>query len=135
TPRGLAAQLSLPMPNGPEDMAALLPRAAFALLDELAASAERPRREAGAIATMMTASGWPWGPVVLAHLGLPLPPDAPPDGRLASIFGRLPEYTEFSATPPPGSAPGSVASEMDSLLASPGGDAGAAASSSAVSSS
>ena len=105
TPRGLAAQLSLPMPNGAEDMAALLPRAAFALLDELAAGAERPRREAGAIATMMTASGWPWGPIVLAHLGLPPPPNAPPDGRMASIFGRLPEYNEFSATPPPGSTP------------------------------
>ena len=105
TPRGLAAQLSLPMPSGAEDMAALLPRAAFALLDELAAGAERPRREAGAIATMMTASGWPWGPIVLAHLGLPPPPNAPPDGRMASIFGRLPEYNEFSATPPPGSTP------------------------------
>ena len=105
TPRGLAAQLSLPMPAGAEDMAALLPRAAFTLLDELAATPDRARREAGAIATMMTASGWTWGPIILAHLGLPMPPLAPPDGRMASIFGRLPEYTEFAATAPPGSAP------------------------------
>ena len=105
TPRGLAAQLSLPMPTGAEDMAALLPRAAFTLLDELASTPDRPKREAGAIATMMAASGWPWGPIVLAHLGLPMPPLAPPDGRMASIFGRLPEYNEFAATAPPGSAP------------------------------
>ena len=105
TPRGLAAQLSLPMPAGAEDMAAQLPRAASTLLDELAGAPDRALREAGAIATMMTASGWPWGPVILAHLGLAMPPLAPPDGRMASIFGRLPEYTEFAATPPPGSAP------------------------------
>ena len=41
TPRGLATQLALPLPAGGEDMAALLPRAAFALLDELAAARRR----------------------------------------------------------------------------------------------
>ena len=57
TPRGLAAQLGLAAPQSGEDMAALLPRVAFTLLDELADAAPAARREAGAIATMMTVSG------------------------------------------------------------------------------
>ena len=105
TPRGLAAQLALPRPAGGEDMAALLPRAAYTLLDEMAAAPEAQRREAGAIATMMAASGWPWGPIILAHLGVTMPPAAPPDGRQAAIWHRLPEYTDFTASPPPGTAP------------------------------
>jgi hypothetical protein len=105
TPRGLAAQLALPRPVGGEDMAALLPRAAYTLLDEMAATPAAQRREAGAIATMMAASGWPWGPIILAHLGLTMPPAAPPDGRQAAIWHRLPEYTDFTASPPPGTAP------------------------------
>ena len=105
TPRGLAAQLALPRPAGGEDMAALLPRAAYTLLDEMAAAPEAQRHEAGAIATMMAAAGWPWGPIILAHLGLAMPPAAPPDGRQAAIWHRLPEYTDFTASPPPGTAP------------------------------
>jgi len=105
TPRGLAAQLALPRPNTGEDMAALLPRAAYALLDEMAAAPDAQRREAGAIATMMAASGWPWGPIILAHLGLSMPPAAPPDGRQAAIWHRLAEYTDFTANPPPGTVP------------------------------
>jgi ATP-dependent DNA helicase DinG len=105
TPRGLAAQLALPRPAGGEDMAALLPRAAYTLLDEMAAAPEAQRREAGAIATMMVASGWPWGPIILAHLGVTMPPAAPPDGLQAAIWHRLPEYTDFTASPPPGTAP------------------------------
>ena len=105
TPRGLAAQLALPRPASGEDMAALLPRAAYTLLDELAAAPEAARREAIGIATMMTASGWSWGPIVLGHLGMAMPPAAPPDGRQAAIWHRLAEYTDFTASPPPGTAP------------------------------
>jgi len=105
TPRGLASQLGIALPQTGEDMAALLPRAAFMLLDELADTAPAARREAGAIATMMTASGWPWGPVILAHLGLPIPRPGPPDGRQAAIFSRLAEYTDFTPTMPPGTDP------------------------------
>ena len=47
TPRGLAAQLGLAAPQSGEDMAALLPRVAFTLLDELADAAPAARREAG----------------------------------------------------------------------------------------
>jgi ATP-dependent DNA helicase DinG len=105
TPRGLAAQLALPRPAAGEDMAAVLPRAAYTLLDELAAAPDPQRREAAAIATMMAASGWPWGPVILAHLGMAMPAAAPPDGRQAAIWHRLAEYTDFTANPPPGTAP------------------------------
>ena len=54
---------------------------------------------------MMAASGWPWGPIILAHLSMAMPPDAPPDGRMAAVWSRLPEYTDFTATAPPGTAP------------------------------
>ena len=45
TPVGLAAQLSLPRPHSAEDMAAMLPKAAFMLLDELALLEGRAREE------------------------------------------------------------------------------------------
>ena len=41
---------------------------------------------------------------VLSPPDWPLP-DAPPDGRMAAVWSRLPEYTDFTATAPPGTAP------------------------------
>ena len=70
TPAGLAAQLSLPRPHSAEDMAAILPKAAFMLLDELALLEGRAHEEAAGIAGMMGAGGWMWGPLILAHMGL-----------------------------------------------------------------
>ena len=46
TPAGLAAQLSLPRPHSAEDMAAILPKAAFMLLDELALLEGRAHEDA-----------------------------------------------------------------------------------------
>jgi len=105
TPTGLASQLALPRPLGGEDMAAILPRAAFMLLDELAMTEGKAREQAGDIARMMAGGGWLWGPLILAHLGLPPPKPAPPDGMLASIWRHLPEFTDYTPSAPPGSQP------------------------------
>ena len=105
TPTGLAAQLSLPRPDSAEAMAALLPKMAFMLLDELAVLEGRARDEAAGIAGMMAAGGWMWGPLILAHLGMGAARPAPPDGMQAAIWRRLPEFTDYTPTTQPGSQP------------------------------
>ena len=96
TPAGLAQQLGLARPQNGEDMATLLPQIAFTLLDELANAPDAARQEAGQIATMMTSGGWNWGPYILLHLGLPQPAAGPPDSRLAVIWNRLADYTDYT---------------------------------------
>ena len=105
TPAGLASQLSLARPQTGEDMATLLPRAAFMLLDEVASLQGRAKEEAANIAVMMAAGGWLWGPLILVHMGLTPPRPAPPDGMLASVWRRLPEFTDYTPTGPAGSEP------------------------------
>ena len=105
TPAGLAAQLSLAKPTNGEDMAATLPQVAFMLLDELAALPQAEQQEAGRIARMMAQGGWLWGPLILAHLGMPPAASAPPDGRDAMVWQRLPEYSDYSPITEPGAQP------------------------------
>ena len=105
TPTGLAAQLSLPRPDSAEAMAALLPKMAFLLLDEVAVMEGRARDEAAGIAGMMADGGWMWGPLILARLGLGPARPAPPDGMQAAIWRRLPEFTDYTPTTQPGSQP------------------------------
>ncbi len=105
TPTGLAQQLGFARPANGEDMAALLPQIAFALLDELADTTELDRHEVARIAKMMTAGGWTWGPYVLAHLGVPLPDAGPPQSNLASIWNRLADYTDYTPQIEPGHDP------------------------------
>ena len=105
TPAGLAQQLGLARPQNGEDMATLLPQIAFTLLDELANAPDAARQEAGQIATMMTSGGWNWGPYILAHLGLPQPAAGPPDSRLAVIWNRLADYTDYTPQTEAGTQP------------------------------
>ena len=105
TPSGLAQHLGFAKPANGEDMAALLPQIAFALLDELADENDVGRQEAGRIAQMMTAGGWRWGPYILAHLGLGLPAAGPPHGHLAAIWDRLADYTDYTPQTDPGHDP------------------------------
>lgn len=105
TPTGIGQQLGFARPKSGEDMAALLPQIAFALLDELASAPEAERLEAGRIAQMMTAGGWGWGPHILAHLGIALPPQGPPDNRQANIWERLADYTDYTPQTDPGTEP------------------------------
>ena len=105
TPAGLAQQLGLARPQNGEDMATLLPQIAFTLLDELANAPDAARQEAGQIATMMTSGGWNWGPYILLHLGLPQPAAGPPDSRLAVIWNRLADYTDYTPQTEAGTQP------------------------------
>ena len=105
TPAGLAQQLGLARPQNGEDMATLLPQIAFTLLDELANAPDAARQEAGQIATMMTSGGWNWGPYILLHLGLPQPAAGPPDSRLAVIWNRLADYTDYNPQTEAGTQP------------------------------
>src|SRR5215468_12427237 len=72
TPRGLAQALDLVRPADLDDEAATLHTATRALLTELA---EQPDARVRAVAWAMARGGWPWGPVVLAALGLPAADD------------------------------------------------------------
>lgn len=96
TPKGLAQQLGLARPQQGEDMAAILPQIAFALLDELAGTTDEARAESGKIASMMTAGGWKWGPYILIRLGLPQPPAGPPDSRHAAIWYQFDSYIDYT---------------------------------------
>ena len=105
TPAGLAQQLGLARPQNGEDMATLLPQIAFTLLDELANAPDAARQEAGQIATMMTSGGWNWGPYILLHLGLQQPAAGAPDSRLAVIWNRLADYTDYTPQAEAGTQP------------------------------
>ncbi|MDE0059547.1 MAG: ATP-dependent DNA helicase [Defluviicoccus sp.] len=99
TPGGLADALGLPRPRGLREEALTLARAAEALLEELDEAGDR---DGAAIASFMTASGWPWGPAVLDRLGGA--DDSPADSRALRVWNRLPEIAEHAPPPPPGSA-------------------------------
>src|SRR6185312_10319908 len=101
TPRGLAAALGLPLPQGGlADAALVLLAAARALLAEL--KARGPDGEAHAVALAMERGGWGWGAAVLAALG-----EAPAGGAPAglAIWRKLPEWAEHAPAPPPGNHP------------------------------
>jgi ATP-dependent DNA helicase DinG len=128
TPAGLAQQLGFARPASGEDMAALLPQIAFALLDEIAAAPDAARAEAARIAQMMTAGGWAWGPYVLAHLGAPLPRAGPPQSHLAAIWNRLADYTDYTPQTEPGHDPVMPHAARERLAEMLGGNAEARAS-------
>ena len=99
TPAGLAAALMLPSPHDPAAAAATLLVAAKTLLTEL--RSEPGPSQAPAIAQMMTAGGWIWGPLVLGALGTPPKTSALPP----RIWEALPEWREEAPPPPPGDDP------------------------------
>jgi ATP-dependent DNA helicase DinG len=103
TPRGLARALDLPRPTDLDDEAATLHAAARVLLSELA---EQPGARIRAIAWAMARGGWPWGPVVMAALGLPAA-DTQRRHMVASlaVWDDLPEWSEHAPEPPPGNVP------------------------------
>jgi ATP-dependent DNA helicase DinG len=103
TPRGLAQVLGLAAPESPDSEAAVLPTLARALLAEL--TARGTETNAAAIARPMAEAGWPWGPAVLAALGLPEGGEPEPGGRRArAVWNTLAEWEEEAPPPPPGQA-------------------------------
>ncbi|MEJ1994475.1 MAG: ATP-dependent DNA helicase [Limibacillus sp.] len=104
TPRGLAAVLGLPAPHSLEEQALTLPRAAEALLTELAAQEAKARRQAAAVAWTMARGGWLWGPYVLAALGYGRDQQiGGTDGnRGFAVWEQLGQWSEHAPEPPPG---------------------------------
>lgn len=101
TPRGLAAALLLPPPEGQDGDAATLFAASRALLGELTAS---PGRDAAGIAWTMARGGWRWAPSVLAALGSTAQVPGRPEDALR-VWLRLPEWDERGAEAAPDSWP------------------------------
>jgi ATP-dependent DNA helicase DinG len=100
TARGLAEALGLPLPRGLEDEVGALHQAMRALLAELAAATPDPR--IGRIAWTMAKGGWPWGPAVIAALGLEA---AGERGTGLDVWQKLPDWQDYAPPPPPGSEP------------------------------
>ncbi len=100
TPRGLADALGLARPRSLEDEAVALHQAAAALLAELQAASPDPRL--GRIAWTMARGKWPWGPAVIAALGLET---AGGHGSGLDVWQKLPEWQDYAAPPPPASNP------------------------------
>ena len=96
TPGGLAAVLNLAPPGDAADAAVTLQQTAQALLAELGATKEN-RENLGAMAMIMTQSGWRWGPAVIAALGVP----ADSTGGALAAWRRLPEREDGPNPPPP----------------------------------
>ena len=109
TPRGLARVLGIDAGPGHQGEAEALGRAAEMLLAELAegdpddpqADAQAGDPEMGEIAKVMAAGGWPWGPMVLAALGLEAEPASRGAHALAG-WRELPEWAEEAPEPAPG---------------------------------
>ncbi|MCC7276019.1 MAG: ATP-dependent DNA helicase, partial [Alphaproteobacteria bacterium] len=101
TPRGVAAAVGLPEPEDRLEAARLLPRAAAALLADLARDGDG---EARAIARAMGRGGWIWAPAVLAALGEARDPAAANVAGL-EVWRRLGEWSEHAPEPPSGSLP------------------------------
>lgn len=105
TPTGLGRALGLDTARDEDSQAMLIPKACLILLEELAELTEAARQQAAGIARMMAQGGWGWAPSVLAALGEAMPDPAPPDGRHAAIWHRLPEIPDTGPLPDPGAFP------------------------------
>ena len=121
TVRGLADATGQLLDN-PHDHAAqadAMPGIAAALIDELAAPLRQDRVDAAAIAFAMAEGGWPWGRLILEHLGMTSPPDGPTLYRAFAVWQKAPEWEERAPPPPPGQAaidPPAARAQLDKLL-------------------
>ncbi len=100
TPRGLAEAMGLDAPETAEAEAASLYAIARALMTELADDRDA---ETAAVAKVMAAAGWSWGPAVLAALGID--PSERAHTAALEAWRRLPEWQEHAPPAPPGSEP------------------------------
>jgi len=106
TPRGLAQALDLPLPQGLEDAAAVLPQAAASLLAELEQDERGQRGDAIPIALAMHRGGWAWAPAVLGALGVdPEEQKIAAPGSALMVWLRLGEWSEHAPEPAPGHIP------------------------------
>ena len=119
TPAGLAAALGLAEPQTAEDQAITIGTACQLLLGMLGELDNTANQRASQIASMMAGGGWGWAATVLACLGRPMPPPAPPDGRQAAIWHRLADIPEPGPRPKPGQhavTAGEAANRLTAML-------------------
>ena len=103
TPRGLADALGLAPPANLGGAARVLYEAAGRLLRELAAHQDP---NAADVARSMAHAGWPWGPSVLAALGIDgMAPVAPAARDGLAVWARLPAWGDRAPAPPSGHEP------------------------------
>ncbi len=101
TVRGLCEALDL----GCDDELAALPRIAAALLDELEDMAALASPDFKDTALTMARGDWPWGPEVLAALGIDQPAKKPRPAAGLDVWRLLPNWEEPPPATPPGSEP------------------------------
>lgn len=117
TPRGVAVQLGINVPETPDDAALTLHLASRALLEELSEPAYPDRDETISAAKAMLATGWPWAPFVLdamnARGGTPGNATGSAAGSTSDkavrarldIWSSLSEWEDLPPPPPPGAHP------------------------------
>jgi len=105
TPRGVARVLGIDAGPGHQGEAEALARAASMLLAELAEGdpddPQAAEPDMGELAQLMAAGGWPWGPMVLAALGIKAEPAAG-GAQALGAWRELPEWAEEAPEPAPG---------------------------------
>jgi len=97
------------------DQTALLAAAAQRLLGDLAAFSDNEKKRAAGLAMTLARAGWPWGPAVLAALGMA--GSEPPTGRFGGldVWTGLAEFEDRAPPPPPGGATVSPAEAAELL--------------------
>ncbi len=108
TPRGLAAETGLTLPETPDDAALSLHLTLQILLGELSQPTYPDRDETLSAAKAMASIGWPWAPFVLSALDqqdtVPTKSERGPRARL-DIWSALDEWEDLPPPPPPGAQP------------------------------
>ncbi len=109
TPRGLAGEIGLALPETPDEAALTLHLAVQALLGELSQPTYRDREEALGTAKALAGIGWPWAPLVLEALGVQGTQSAKkaraePGARI-DIWSALEEWEDLPPPPAPGAKP------------------------------
>jgi ATP-dependent DNA helicase DinG len=118
---GLARALSLPVPVGTEESAAILRRAACALIEDLRAKPEADRTHARTLAANLLRAGWRWGPAVLSAIGEPERIASPIAGF--ESWRGLPHWEDETPPAKPGSLPvesGETQTRLAELVGSAG---------------
>lgn len=105
TPRGLAAQLDLSVPQSADEAALTLHLAARTLLGLLESATYPDREETIAAAQTMLAAGWPWAPLVLEALGDKVTSSRRATRPRLDVWSSLSEWEDLPPPPPPGAHP------------------------------
>lgn len=117
TPRGLAAELDLPLPESNEQICETIFAAAERLLADCEALGHSKNQRGSALGTawMMSRGGWSWGPAVLARLGAVEAPHSSAIRAALQAWNRVPKWEDQPREMPPGNLPVSAAEAQTRL--------------------